>query len=78
MTSAQEERLILAFESIAATMVAEYAKKYPTRDRPADIEITRVLTEEDRVREDQGDTDEPLDRWTTLGTREEKFQRKEG
>ena len=78
MTIDQEERLIEQFRliagalsSIAKTMELEYSRKYPPKKEPRDVDITYVKTEEEALREEQGDTGEAtLSEWTTIGPRE--------
>ncbi len=89
MTLEQEERLVAAFESIGEsfdfiagtletmshTLQAHHEKTFPTRKPPVDATISHILTEEERLREDQGASDEPIDQWTRLGPREEAYLR---
>jgi hypothetical protein len=74
----QAERLVNAFEKIAealtrrATLDADrFAIEHPPRREPKDVTITKPKDDEDRLREDQGSTDEPLDEWT--GRREKEL-----
>lgn len=78
-----EERAVRAMESMASSFgeIAEaltvigklgsqwYEKLYPART-PKDATVTRIKTEEERKREDLGDTGESLDEWQTIGPRE--------
>jgi hypothetical protein len=69
------ERLTAAFDliatslqRIAVTMERNLEKRYPPRRVPADMDITTVPTEEERIREEQQgeDSKEPIDKWTRL------------
>jgi hypothetical protein len=78
MNENQAERLVNAFEKIAealtrrATLDADrFAIEHPPRREPKDVTITKPKDDEDRLREDQGSTDEPLDEWT--GRREKEL-----
>ena len=81
MTEEQEERLTLAFEQIAAnlgsiarTMEVRFQKDYPLKKPVRDADITYIPTEEERLREEQGQTGErTTEDWTSLGPRERKF-----
>jgi len=75
MNEQTEERLTVAFERIADSLERlatlsenRYQHEFPTRKVPQDVTLTRVPTEEDRIREDQGASDEPLEEW--IGIRE--------
>lgn len=81
MTPEQDERLVAAFEGIArhldrlaAVGESEFRKKYLRRQRPKEATLTRVLTDEDKIRQDQGASEETLDRWLTLGPREQAYE----
>lgn len=92
MTPEQEERLVAAFEriaeafdfvagsidSIAKTQLKDFAKRYPAKQKNVKATVTHVKTEEEKLREAQGQSDETLDEWTTLteetpGPREKKW-----
>jgi hypothetical protein len=87
MTPEQEERLVVAFESMAETfdfiagtldgigktLYRHHRKTFPKRKKPADATITHILTPEEQLRADQGESDEPIDEWTTLGPREAAY-----
>lgn len=82
MTPEQEEQLVLAVEriaeafdfmagsldSIAKTQLKDYAKRYPAKQKNVKATVTHVKTEEERLKEDQGQTNESLEDWTTLTT----------
>jgi len=75
MNEETEERLTVAFERIADALVRlatlsenRYVRDFPTKKAPQDVTLTRVPNEEDRLREDQGDTGETLEEW--IGIRE--------
>ena len=85
MTPEQEERLTLAFQSIsislsriAIVMERESAIKYPAKKAPAEPTITYIPTDEERLKEEQGQTGEATTaEWTSLGPRERAFVEKE-
>lgn len=84
MTSENEERLVMALESLASSFqsIAEsqqncyaLAEKrmnfdHPPRKAPTDVYLTRVPTLEDQLREDQGASGETLEEW--IGLREQE------
>lgn len=80
-----EERLALAFEAIAESLAAiatvlerESALKYPYKKAPREPLITYIPTDEERLKQDQGQTGEATTaEWTTLGPRERAFVEKE-
>lgn len=74
------ERMAAAFETIADTVVAMYKlqeqrfdKEYPSKPTPKDATVTRIASDEDKLREDLGDTGEPLEDW--VGPRERELQK---
>lgn len=85
MTEDQDERIVAAIEKIAdaydfmagsleaiATTIAQHhAKTFPSRRTPAEATISRVPTDEDKLKETQGATGETLKDWTTLDEEEE-------
>ncbi len=89
MTPEQEERLVVAFESfaetfdfmagvldgISKTLEKHHRKTFPKRKQAPDATITHILTEEERLRESQGESDEPIEEWTQLGPREAAYIR---
>jgi hypothetical protein len=90
MTVDQEERLVVALEKIAAafagiddTRKKQFAKQWPEPKEFREAVYSRVPTEEDRLREEHGVTDEPLKEWLTvpeeelLGPREREFLRRQ-
>lgn len=76
------EREVVAFEGIGAALIticaamvmrneieqAWFDKKYPVRGEVRDAEVTHLKTEEERLREEQGDTGETDEEW--IGSRE--------
>jgi hypothetical protein len=77
MTELQEERLVAAFESIAAafrglhdTQERQFAKQWPERKERREAVSSRVPTEEDLIREEHGSSDEPIEEWIGLRERE--------
>ena len=85
MTDAQADELIRyvrdmagAFVSIAKTLELDYNRKYPAKREPRDVDITYIKTEEEQLREDQGDTGEAtVEQWTTIGPREQEVLERE-
>lgn len=81
VTEPQVERLVVAFESLAAS-VADLARKHgqAARMAPQDVTITKVPAEEDILKEELfgEDHEEPIDRWLSLGPRERRFEAGEG
>jgi hypothetical protein len=88
MTEDQEERLVVAFEQIALTLRGihdtgqkEFARRWPERKEVREAVVTRIPTDEDRIREEHGaGGDEPLQDWLNLppegewiGLREQEF-----
>lgn len=74
MNENQAERLVVAFESLADTLSKWYKSAYPERE-PKETVISRVKTDEDKLKEEQGDTgEESLDEWTQLGRHEARFE----
>jgi hypothetical protein len=64
------ERFVLSFEKIAAalgglseTYRRHYEKLYPERHEVREAVVTRVQTEEDRIREAHGASNAPLSSW---------------
>jgi hypothetical protein len=54
-------------EAIEHRMAAEFAKKYPPKRQPAEATVSHVKTEEELLRESQGQTGEKdLRQWSTL------------
>jgi hypothetical protein len=67
MNEEQFERLVSAFESIAKSLSRWSEVSFPEKKTPEPMTITRVPTEEDKAREAQGDTDEPIEEWIDIG-----------
>jgi hypothetical protein len=64
------ERFALSFEKIAGALEGlnetyrrHYEKLYPERKEVREAVVTRVQNEEDRIREAQGASVQPLNRW---------------
>ncbi len=84
MTPEQEERLVSAFERLsegidflAGTVEAWYRSTFPEKKQADEATVTHVMTEEEKLREEQGASDEPLEAWTTLlGDREKAYLKK--
>lgn len=67
-----------AFVSIAKTMELWRNQAYPVRKEPRDAELTHLKTDEEILREEQGQTGErTITDWTSLGPRERAFIEKE-
>ncbi len=63
-------RVAAAFERVAASLEKFYEKMYPPKHEPGDVTLTRIATEEDKIREAQGATQETTDQWLDIGPRE--------
>jgi len=66
------DRFALSFEKIAAAMEGlnetyrrHYERLYPERTQVREAVVTHVPTEEDKIREAQGASDQPLEDWLT-------------
>lgn len=83
MTPELENRLVLSFEKMARaldglneTYKRHYAKEYP--DRPfREAVVTRVPTEEDKIREAQGAGGNSIDKWLSDLEDEEEQEREQ-
>ncbi len=64
----------LAEEQHKANVIeqARFDKEYPPKKEVQDVTITHIKTEEERLREDQGDTGESDEEW--IGAREQRFE----
>ena len=67
MTEEQEERLVTAFEQIATALTGihdtkekQFGKQWPERKEVREAVYSRVPTEEDRIREGQGASNQPI------------------
>jgi hypothetical protein len=74
----QTERIVVAIERIAEALAGIYetkqkelAKRYPERKEPRDAVVTRIPTEDDRIREEHGASEEPIEEW--IGIREREY-----
>lgn len=80
-----QERIATALELIGDSLAAiakvverESQVKYPPKKAPTEPTITHILTDEERLREEQGQTGESTtEDWTSLGPRERAFVKKE-
>ena len=90
MTVELEERLVVAFEKIAESLAGinetrqkEYKRDSPESRQYREAIVTRVPTEDDRAKEEQGASDTPILDWLTdirdnedtIGPREKEFLR---
>jgi hypothetical protein len=73
------ERFVLSFEKIATALEGldetyrrHLEKLYPERGEFREAVVTRVKTEEDRIREAHGASDKPLDEWLSEVENEEE------
>lgn len=57
------EKIALALEGLDETYRRHLDKLYPERKDRREAVVTRVKTEEDRIREAQGADGKPLDQW---------------
>lgn len=95
----REDRIVVAFERLAEALTdmshavagiydikqREFAKQYPAREKREAL-VSRVPTDEDRIREQHGASDEPITGWLDIdragpigyiGRREHEFISKE-
>ena len=79
-----EERACVALEAIAdaLTLYAKieaqrFDKEYPVKV-PRDAIVTTVPSDDDKLREDLGASEESLEEWQQLGPREQEVVVKEG
>ena len=86
MNRALEERLVTAFENIANALAGiydtqekQFAKQWPDKKEGRDAVYTRLPTDEDLIREEQGASDASLADWLSIpdekpiGPREKEF-----
>jgi len=87
VTEDREERLVLAWEALAAGLGAlneiartAISKQWPDPREPREAVVTRLPTEEDKIKEKSGNTDIPLGEWLgefdpeeEIGPREREF-----
>ena len=78
----REERAVRALEGIADALTswvkleqARFEKEYPVKVSK-DVTITKIPSDEDRLRESLGDTGEPLAEWLDIGDREREVIKK--
>lgn len=71
------ERYVAAHELLARSLarLADLTENrfnidFPKKRDPQDVTLTRVPTEEDKLRERQGSSDEPIEEW--IGIREKQ------
>jgi hypothetical protein len=67
------EKFIVAVEKIADALAGidetqrqEFAKRFPEPKEPRDAVVTRIPTEEDRIREEHGSSDGTVEDWLNL------------
>jgi hypothetical protein len=79
-----EERACLALEAIGDALTgwlkleqARFDKEYPVKT-PRDAIVTTVPSDDDKLREDLGASDESLEEWQEIGPREQEVIVKEG
>lgn len=73
MSPEQEDRLVLAFESIAKSLLRSVDAKYPERKEPTDATVTRIPTDEDRAREHFVEPAESLEEEEEISPRMRRF-----
>ena len=78
MTTELDERLVAAFEQIAEALAGiddtqkkQFVRQWPEPGKRREAIVTRVPSEEDLIREEQGASDEPIEEW--IGIREKEF-----
>lgn len=70
-------KIASALTDMVILMRERLEKEFPAKAQPRDVILTSVPTEEEELRESQGSTGEPLDKWTSLGPREREFEERE-
>lgn len=89
MTEEREERILAAFERIAAALAGinetkrhEFARRWPEPRERREAVVTRIPNEDDLIREAHGASDESLAEWLNppvdeeiIGTREREWRR---
>ena len=77
MTTELDERLVAAFEQIAEALAGiddtqkkQFVRQWPEPGKRREAIVTRVPSEEDLIREEQGASDEPIEEWIGLRERE--------
>jgi hypothetical protein len=92
MTKEQEERLVASWEAIAKglgdlneTARSAIAKQWPKTRKPREAIITRIPSAEDKIKQQTGNTDGPVDEWLgefdaeeEIGPREREFLAAQG
>jgi hypothetical protein len=87
MTEDQEERLVSAWEGLVKavgdlneTARSAISKQWPESRQPREAIISRILTAEDKIKAQTGNTDGPIDEWLgefdpeeEIGPREREF-----
>jgi hypothetical protein len=87
MNEDQEERLVTAFEQIATALTGiyetekrQFVKQWPKQKKRREAVYSRVPTDEDRLREEQGASSQPIEKWYStideaevIGERERAF-----
>lgn len=61
-----------ALHGLYDVQVARYEKEFPEQGEVRDATITKLKTEEERLREEQGQSEETLEEW--VGLREREFE----
>ena len=92
MTKEQEERLVVSWEGIAreigefnATLKQAIAKQWPEPRERRDAVISKLPTEEDKIKVQTGNTSGPIEDWLSefdpeeeVGPREREWREKHG
>jgi hypothetical protein len=87
MTKEQEERLVIAWEGVAKGLGALHeiartaiGKQWPESKPTREAVVSRLLTAEDKLKEQTGNTDGPIQEWLEefdpeeeIGPREREF-----
>ena len=80
MTDDIDERVLAALETIGSSLARlakayeeRLAKEHPPAKIPREAVISKIPDEEERTREEQGASDEPIEEW--VGLREAEFDR---
>lgn len=67
-----------SLEAIATTLAEHHSKTFPSKRYASDATISKIKTDEEKLREEQGQSEETLKEWTSLdeeeiGPREKKW-----
>ena len=68
------ERIAVAFERGATILEKWYEKLYPPKREPKDVTLTRIPSDLDRIKAEQGASEETTEEWLSdIGPREREY-----